>query len=215
MKSCLLWLILTIAMASAASAAPQTRDGFFLRLSGGFGLGEDWKRSDPSNGAQSLRGPAYVGDIAIGKMLSANLALHATFYSGSMFNPKYEGSGDSTAVEADETYIIRSGGAGVGFTYYFMPANVYVGASGGFGNRSTERTRADENTTTTTITNGDMGVSAQAILGKEWWVSDEWSLGLAGLFILVDVPTKIDDCSACYQTRRTWFSSLVFSATYN
>ena len=60
---------------------------------------------------------------------------------------------------------------GAGLTYWFLPANIYVSPSLGFGTLSLQQGR---NTITT-----DSGFALDATIGKEWWASDQWGLGFA------------------------------------
>jgi hypothetical protein len=48
------------------------------------------------------------------------------------------------------------------------------------------------------------------MVGKEFWVSDEWGIGFAGQFLFADIPTTSDDASATYLG-----FNLMFSATFN
>ena len=61
------------------------------------------------------------------------------------------------------------------------------------------------------IYQSDTGVGFQGMVGKEWWVSANWGLGLAGELFVASMKDKTDP-------NTSWTSSafsLVFSATYN
>ena len=144
-------------------------------------------------------------------MVTKNLALHLSVYNGSLINPTYRPSNIATGSNANETYVIQSGGGGLGLTYYFMPANIYLSTASGMGIRETERTIG--NTVTTNAS--EAGLSWQFAVGKEWWVSPEWSLGLGAQLVYVRVPISVLACTGCFRHQDTTFSALVFSATYN
>jgi hypothetical protein len=89
--------------------------------------------------------------------------------------------GGSIGLTGVSGLIVRIGGAGViggfpigdgvlessygalmlGVDYYFMPSNIFLGAEIG-----------------DTIERISSGVALGAHIGKEWWVSDEWAIGL-------------------------------------
>ena len=56
----------------------------------------------------------------------------------------------------------------------------------------------------------DMGVGGSFLVGKEWWVSTNWGLGVAGMLRLASM--KVTDSDA--RMTATAFS-ILFSATYN
>jgi hypothetical protein len=95
-------------------------------------------------------------------------------------------------------------GVGPNLTYYFMPVNMYASATAAF-------TRI--NLTTGNFT-GDSawGLGTRLSLGKEWWVSDHWGLGLAGHF---SYSANKSDTTDTAQMINTWGVGLSFSATYN
>jgi len=64
------------------------------------------------------------------------------------------------------------GGLGVGLTYYIMPLNVFLAGTVGFGPLS-----FSNNGTNSSTQNGLVGRFG---LGKEWFVSQSWGLGIAG-----------------------------------
>ena len=60
------------------------------------------------------------------------------------------------------------------------------------------------------------GLALEALFGKEWWVSDNWGLGLSGQVILGRMQGK--DVDMTLLEVPTWTAkafSLLFSATYN
>jgi hypothetical protein len=210
MKQCLV-IMLCCLLPSLLCAEPNNRDGFFLRLTAGIGHGVDKQSQYEPNEEQWFDGSAYAGDLAIGGMITENLALHLSVYNGSLINPTYQPSGVATGSNSNETYVIKAGGGGLGLTYYFMPINIYLSAASGLGIRETERTIGN----TVTTDSSETGLSWQFAVGKEWWVSSEWSLGFGAQFIYVRVPVSVSACTGCFRNQDTTFSALVFSATYN
>ena len=94
-------------------------------------------------------------------------------------------------------------GFGIGVTYYVMPLNLYIAGSLG---------AADANLQIDGETRELRDASGTAInlmVGKEWWVSDNWGLGVAAQYYRIDMEYANDgelDANA---------AGLLFSATFN
>jgi hypothetical protein len=66
-------------------------------------------------------------------------------------------------------------------TYYFMPVNLYLSGSAGFGSLEFDGNISGET---------DMGLALDLTVGKEWWVGDNWGLGVAGGFGYHSLPEE-------------------------
>jgi len=163
-------LILTLVFLTATSvqAGPRDhQDGFFLRLSAGGGSA---KTSLEGNLDEiEISGPAGDLNIAIGGIVAPNLALHGTLFGWSTNDPDVEVNGSYIGrMNGDMT----AGGMGIGLTYYFMPVNLYLSGSVGFGSMELRLAGPSGET--------DTGLFTDLTVGKEWWVGDKWGLGIAG-----------------------------------
>ena len=170
-----------------------------LRLT--FGLG--YSSADLSSPADL----AYSGfsdslSFDIGAALSENWTLHVRFSQLSMVAPAVTVNGNDLAdIEGAELTSYLSG---LAVTYNFMPANLYLTLALGFSWVS-EETETTENTS-------DTGFGANLDFGKEWWVSDNWGVGITGRFWL----TYVDDSDVLRDTTYSMFGFAgLFSATYN
>jgi len=186
-----------VAAAPALAGEPRTHDGFFLRLSAGGGYGQT--KVTVFDEDLKLSGAAGDINLAIGGAVTPNLAVHGTLWGWAVSSPDVElGSASGTA--SDATLNMSSYGAGI--TYYFVPANVYISPSLGLSILSIEEGGESART--------DTGFGFDATIGKEWWVSDGWGLGVAGAFTYHSVPDgDIDE---------RWSGpgfAVRFSATYN
>jgi hypothetical protein len=193
--------VVLIAVASAVPAragAPRTHDGFFLRLSGGFG----YAGSSIDDAGETFKISGATGDVnfAIGGMVSPNFAIHGTIMGFAVTDPTLEWENVGSGTFNGDVSLAAWGG---GVTYYIMPANLYLTGSIGVG------------TVTVDVDGGpsfdsDTGVVVDLGLGKEWWVGDSWGLGIAGGVMLHSIPDGgIDE---------NWTGAslgLRFSATYN
>jgi hypothetical protein len=166
-------------IAGAASAgAPRTHDGFLLRLSAGFGSAKT--SEDVETSSLEISGAAGDVNIAIGGVISPNLAIHGTLLGWSLADPTVELTGfGSGELDGDLTMTA----VGVGLTYYFMPANFYVSPSIGAATITLDVPGSDDLET-------DTGVALEFTVGKEWWVGDSWGLGVAGSAGYHSIPDK-------------------------
>ncbi len=90
---------------------------------------------------------------------------------------------------------------GGGLTYYFMPHNIYLGSSlllvGSQGN-------------TAFFQSGGYGLGVKAMVGKEWWVGEEFAIG-CGINAM-----KVLDVGQSFTDRFRGFRvGLMFTATFN
>jgi hypothetical protein len=90
----------------------------------------------------------------------------------------------------------------VGASYYFMPENIYLSMSFKYSGGGISKSSVDN------------GYGLQVSLGKEWWVSKNWGLGLA-LNISYDYFSKTDPGYPIITPLHVFTYGLSFSATYN
>ena len=144
-------------------AEPQTHDGLYLHLDFGAGAFYGWSKQQSSD--VSYRGLGIPFTFAIGGTVASNLALFGALEINlGVTDEKSEWH--SGGVD-HRTAFVGEAALSMGIAYYFMPSNVVFTLSAGFPLRSI-------------IIAKKVGVAARATLGKEWWVSDDWGVGLAG-----------------------------------
>jgi len=182
-----------------ARAKPHTHDGFLLRLSLGFGY-ENLSVEDGIGTSTDVGGFGAGTSIGIGGIVADNLAINADLFGAAVVSPNVEQNGVELG-EADDTSVSLSG-IGVGATYYIMPVNVYVALSLGFA--------ATSITIDGSKFESDSGFAMNAMVGKEFWVGDEWGIGVAAQFIYCNVPTTSDDADASFVS-----GNVMFTATFN
>jgi len=181
----------------------HAHDGFFLRMTAGAGFGgfvANGSTQGPGN--STIKDPNFYGaggggSLAIGGAVIDNLILHLDMWG--------YGSGDTHDDDKDLHEAVGIWSPSFGVTYYFMPANVYLTGTIGpsFLGYSMNSDRFDDNEHEV-----GYGFAVSATVGKEWWVSDNWGLGIAlkGLYTFAEG----DDL-----TYNTGGGLLLFSATYN
>lgn len=160
-------VLLLLAACPASAGQPRTHDGFFLRLSMGMGTANAELESEGVR--MELSGTSNDINIAIGGIVSRNLALHGTLWGWFITDPRAEVSAFGETVTGDIKGDMDLTAIGAGLTWYVGP-NLYASASAGTGTLSFD---------------GDMdgeskdGFVADLTLGKEWWVGSSWGLGFA------------------------------------
>ena len=179
------------------SGTARQHDGFFLRLAGGLG----YATTDIDDGVDQIDLSGMTGDleIAIGGMVARNLALHGTLLGWAIADPDVQFNSNSGEFPGD----LSLSAAGIGVTYFFMPTNLYLSGTVGFGQLTLDVDGVGNADT-------DTGFVFEGTLGKEWWVSDNWGIGLSGAFGFHSIPDDgIDE---------SWKGAnfaLRFSATFN
>lgn len=183
--------------------AAHVHDGFYARvLVGPAGLATHMSFSGDH---VTLIGAGGSVGVAVGWAVSPSLVIY-----GEAFDDRWRGLYFKFFSQSSiSTDPLRAGmvGIGPGLTYY-LPSNLYLSATLAF-SKLTIRYN-DPDFATTHITDSDIGVGVSGALGKEWWVSDRWGLGLAGQLYLGSIPDG--GVNAQWNTASLL---MAFSATYN
>jgi hypothetical protein len=148
----------------------RVHDGFFLSLSCGPNSSEISVEVKGQNDV-NYSGTGPVFDLKIGGAIKENLILHATLTTNYVAGPELITNGVSQ--HTSNNLLIGEDFIGGGITYYIMPSNTFLSGSLGFGNFRIMDTDAETSGTS------DKGFGMQLKVGKEWWVSKRWGLGIA------------------------------------
>jgi hypothetical protein len=141
-------------------------DGFLLRIASGPGLLEHRSAGATLETGESWDGhAAALTTLSFGTSLVENLALHLDLWGMTEV-------GRDTRVDPD----LSVGGLAVGVSYYFMPSNVYLSA---FVGPSSARWRYEDAYWGDMESDSLHGLGVGLSVGKEWWVSDNWGVGLS------------------------------------
>jgi len=179
--------------------AANRHTGFFIRPDIGLG----YASSSASSGTTSvtISGMAGFAGVSIGGAVTENLILAGRLYAVVVNNPTVSVNGVSASTSNAQASM---SGLGPELTYYFVPANVYLSACLAMTKQSTEQNGVQTNT--------EIGVGAEFAVGKEWWVSSHWGLGLAGR---VSVSANKDTGATNAPTWDALGVAALFSASYN
>jgi hypothetical protein len=123
-----------------------------------------------------MSGTGVDFEMAIGGIVTSNLAIHGTLLGWVVSDPKVEFLDQSE--NAGGTLSLA--GVGAGLTYFIMPVNIYLTGSAGIGQLSV----SDDNVSYEFGT----GFMIEAAVGKEFFVSDGWGLGFAVGIVYHSVP---------------------------
>ena len=173
-------------------------EGMFMRIEAGGGYMKSSATLGTSDAA--LSGPAASFGFSLGANVVENLSIFGHVGLSLVANPSFS-SGGSSSPSSDSSLNFAS--VGPGLNYYFMPYNFYV-------------TGMVVMTRLTTTVNGssgatEAGIGAKIAVGKEWWVGDQWGIGIAGQFTF----GSNRDQGTNPPTWSTMTPALAFSASFN
>ena len=147
------------------------------------------------------KGTIVGGSFSLGGAITDNLILHGDIWYCATTSRKRE------VYHQDFASAVVGGG----FTYYWMPSNIYLSGSIGLAasaikvQRSAEPVYSYEYDREAIQANG---AGFMLMAGKEWWISANWALGAA---VQLDFSyTEGDDLSIRQGSARA-----LFSATFN
>ena len=204
------WIIAAVLLTSSVASAQGRRergnhddgrhehDGFYLR----FQLGGGYTQATVVGEDFAIKGTGYGFNAEFGGAPVRNLILFGKLYGTSAPNPDIE-VGDITIEGQDDDVSQNIGAVGAGVADYIMPANVYVSGALTFA----QLTVSEDGDT---VAESDLGGALHLGVGKEWWVSDNWGLGLGAELALGRVPEKND--SSKWNVVN---AMLLLSATFN
>jgi len=191
-------------------AGYEEHDGFFLRLALGFGGGSWTEDTEPELG---FSGVGAGLDIAVGGIVTTNLALHGTIFGTGLADPEVTAGGETLGTA--EGASLTGTAFGLGVTYYVMPANLYLSGSIG---AAVATARVENRDGPDTEVETDTGYAIDLVVGKEWWVSSQWGIGVALQVVHLAVPDKSEAVGGVPAEEFTLTGTgvhLMFTATYN
>jgi len=183
--------------AVAVNPLAHVHHGFFFR---GL-LGPGGFRASASIGPDSYEVSGGGGglSLALGGSVSPSLVVYGELFGDSAQNPTFTQNGMSSSSTNASAGVA---GIGPGIAYYF-PSNFYIG-----GTLAASRISVQQNNQE--VAHSDTGIGVSLHAGYEWWVSDNWGLGIALQLYGGSIPDG--------QANTNWKTAgaaLAFSATYN
>jgi Outer membrane protein beta-barrel domain len=165
-------LVGLVGLAAPALAESETHDGFYFNGQLGFGGSSIVIEN---SGTPDIEFDNGNGDFSIdlGLAVSRHVVVFGRLWTFIQTSPTAETAG--VEIPLDDDVSVGAGCFGVGARYYFMPLNLYVGGSLGF---ATFSIQADGDS----IDESESGFGVALEVGKEWWVSPDWAIGVGGRF---------------------------------
>jgi hypothetical protein len=211
--------------APAQPSGSHAHDGFFLRMSVGGGyLGT---RDDRSAGNPTFHGGAGAFALALGGAVGDNVIIYGEAIGQQVDNGELKLSYSRDQHREDGHDVIGSMGlygGGPGLAYYFMPYNTYISGTLLFTRLVWSEDDLGEEDSTEDNVYSEPGVGFSVSVGKEWWVSRNWGLGVAARLNYSANEQASDqslarfgDTTRSLRDRRfdTWGISVALSATFN
>ncbi len=191
-------LIASALVATACATVHQTEHAG-LHFQGDIGAGGSQSTASQSGIDAKYSGPAGLFSVALGGAVAPNLILGGQLWASSVADVRFTLEGHSETL-TDVTYDVY--GFGAMLKYYFMPANVYIAATPSVAQLSLHNDQSSDET--------KWGPALRLAVGKEWYVSRHWGLGLAGVLHLASNKPEGGG-----PTWSTVGGGVVFSASYN
>jgi len=177
--------------------------GFFIRPE--VGLGYAYMTSSSGGVDMTVKGGGGAFGIAVGGAMSENFILGFQAWDVVAMSPTVEMSGGGTTLSGSTSSDTTAGIVGYGLLLnWYTPGNTYVAVTPSL-------TRLALSTTSGNA-NSEWGFGVRAALGKEWWVSNHWGLGLGAALAL---SSNKDSGGSGAPTFTSLGFSVNFSATFN
>lgn len=181
-------------------------DGFYFRFmlgpAGVAAVANDDQETTVSGGGGGL-------GLAFGYAIAPNVILYGELFDNVALSPKIERDGMETDTDSDTAFGLVGIGPGIAV---YLPHNFYLSSTLAFARLVVDPDTDEEDDEGTS----DFGVAITAAIGKEWWVSSNWGLGLA--FQIYGGAMNDGDAQNEDGDDLTWTSGgamLAFSATLN
>ena len=181
----------------------NVHNGFYLRLHLGAGF-TSVTGTDAAGSKFTISGGSGSFGIALGGAVAPNLIVFGNLFGTDISDPSGTVDGVDIGTAGSGTNANVSG-IGVGVAYYIEPMNLYLSGT------LAAMSFAFSDSNGRNVYESDVGFGLQGMVGKEWWISQDWGLGIAGELLAASMKDKTDPSI-------TWTAtafSLLFSATYN
>jgi len=142
--------------------------------------------------------------VAVGGAVVENLIVYGEFYFMNADDPTGEVGGASGTLTGSS---LVSGGIGPGIAYYIQPVNLYVSAT-----VSASKVQIQDANTQDVQASSKWGLGVSTMIGKEFWVSDNWGLGAALQFHYASMEDNVPSPAPTIHANAI---HLLFSTTFN
>ncbi len=209
------------AAASTARAGDFEHDGLYLRFGLGFGGFSEGLSSEDKNAADEpsqgrIGGVSSVGEFMIGSAISRRLVLGGGFWTSTILVSDFtQTSGNDVPNDLQEPGNFTIVGAFGDYYFGQMPRRRVIGAfhaQAGLGLGVLNGIRPEQ------VREEDprvaIGPGVMFGFGYEWWIHEQWGLGVLARLTAGGLVEKDDRGDFWYHGAAT-FPSFLFTATYN
>jgi hypothetical protein len=182
-------------------AHAQRHEGLFVQFTPGIGLAATAAKLQDGT-TVSLSGAGGTLGLQIGAALTEHWILAADLSGTSVFEPKLKMGDTDVKTVSDVSW--SSGYLGASVAYYVMPLDLHVGGGIGVFRMALDVPNMD-------LQHSNLGGAVKLAVGKEWWVSDRWSLGVN----LESMAGAVPDDSVSGNGWGFFSVDLAMTATYN
>ncbi len=188
-------------MAAGCVTGRHIEDHVGLHFHADLGPGWTASRASDAGVSREFNGVGGIAAVSLGGAIVPNLILGGEVWGAGAIDPEYSEDGLAETLDG-MSYDVTAYGARL--TYYLMPANLYFSATPSITRLSLYDPFGD------TVDYSRWGLGLRAAIGKEWFVSPRWGLGLAGVLHL-----SSNDGGPDGPRWRTWGGGLALSASFN
>ncbi len=154
----------------AESSSERDHTGFFFNVH--LGGGYTHLKSNFMSDSMTVEGTGAAFGLVFGGVIAPNLVLHGEVTGTTATNPEITYNGTTVATEDVSAVVV---GFGPGITYYFMPSNVYIGAS-------VLASTASINADGETLGETDTGLGAILRVGKEIVIGENTGINIGAQY---------------------------------
>lgn len=197
----------------AAAPGAYTHDGFFLRLGAGVGAARLRLDGDDHGLESSARGTAVasLGELAIGGTVSRGLVLGFGIHSADAGDAELDVQvrGVDGAPSPSEVRIRALGVLGPFVDYYVHPnCGLHLQAALGLGVAALRRPGDEDDVPLA-------GLGWMLGVGNEWWISEQWSLGVLARVVGTRVSGEHPSDSRLTYTGSTYVPGVLLTVTHH
>jgi hypothetical protein len=159
---------------------------------------------------QTISGGGFALNFAFGGAVAPNLIVFGELSGTSAIDPSFKETGSASESWNNTTVSMISVGPGI--AYYVPSVNVYFSGAITI-SQLTASDNSDNNSNSDSVDLSESGVGGSFMVGKEWWVTRDWGVGIASMLQLASMKSKMYGMSDSRWFATAW--SVLFSATYN
>jgi|GEM_PF-1157337 len=175
------------------------RAGWIVRLNTGAASSQVWAGSGAK--LDITKGKTNTTFISIGRTIDSSLMLSLQLWTSSKAGPTL--ASDTVQFDTPDDVVVKIDGFGFGLTKYYMPSNIYAGASLFFPQLFLDDDRTGIHAESKT------GTAIAFHAGKEWWLLRSLSVGISGQLAFGSMEDK-----GGYSTLNMRTLSLMLSLTW-